>query len=93
MPAEAIEKAPTRRSIRVALTMTGVFLAGLTGVACAPMSEVDQEAREYENVDFKNEFLAYRQQCVANGGRVFVLANGRVDRRGIPLRGSYYTCS
>ena len=93
MLSEIIETAQTRRRVRVAMTIGAVGLAGLAGGACAPMSEVGQEAREYENVDFENQFIAYRQQCVANGGRVFVLANGRVDRRGIPLRGSYYTCS
>ena len=93
MVAETIENHPTRRCIRVAITMAGVVLAGLAGAGCAPLSEVDVEAREYENVDFENQFIAYRQQCMANGGRVFVLANGRVDRRGIPSRGSYFTCS
>lgn len=93
MVADAMRKPPTCRSIRTALTMGGFVLAAFLAGACAPMDEVSQESREYRNADFKNEFIAYRQQCVANGGRVFVLANGRVDRRGIPERGSYYTCS
>ena len=93
MVAETIENHPTRRRLRVALTMTAVVLAGFAGAGCAPLSEVQQDVREYENVDFENEFIAYRQQCMANGGRVFILANDRVDRRGIPSRGSYFTCS
>jgi hypothetical protein len=93
MVADAMMKAPTRRRARTTLSIAGVLLLGLASGACAPMSEVEQEAREFENADFENEFIAYRQQCVANGGRVFVLANGRVDRRGIPSRGTYYTCS
>lgn len=93
MVADAMRKPPTCRSIGTALRMGGVVLAAFVSGACASMPEVGQEAREYRNVDFENEFIAYRQQCVANGGRVFVLANGRVDRRGIPGRGSYYTCS
>ena len=93
MVADAVMKAPTCRRARATLRIAAVLLAGLVSGACAPMSAVEQEAREFENVDFENEFIAYRQQCVASGGRVFVLANGRVDRRGIPSRGTYYTCS
>lgn len=93
MVVDTMTKAPTPRRIGRTLRISCVFLAGLASAACAPMSEVGQEAREFENVDFENEFIAYRQQCVASGGRVFILANGRVDRRGIPRRGSYYTCS
>ncbi len=92
MVADAMNRTPTRHGFRIALTLAAVCLAALAG-GCAPMSEVALEQREFETADFENEFIAYRQRCVAGGGRVFVMANGRVDRRGIPSRGTYYTCS
>ena len=93
MVADAMGRTPTRHRLRVTVTLGGIALVGLAGGACAPMAEVAQDEREFENVDFDNQFIAYRQQCVANGGRVLIMANGRVDRRGIPSRGTYYTCS
>ena len=93
MVANAMRKVPTHRRVKISLTLVTAGLVSLATAGCAPMSEVAQEEREFENVDFENQFIAYRQRCMASGGRVYVLANDRVDRRGIPSRGSYYTCS
>ena len=85
-------KAATRRVVGKSTVLTIVCL-GAVICGCAPMPEVKQEARDYRNLDHENQFIAYRRQCVANGGKVMILANGDVDRRGIPSRGTYYTCA
>ncbi len=71
----------------------GLVAAGILAAGCAPLPQLAQDEREYRRVDFENQFLEFKRRCVQSGGRVFVMAGGNVDRRGIPARGDRYTCS
>ena len=78
---------------RVRRVTTGLVAAGVLAAGCAPLPQLAQDEREYRRVDFENQFLEFKRRCVQSGGRVFVMASGNVDRRGIPSRGDRYTCS
>ena len=66
--------------------------AVLTLAGCAALDETRLEDRTYARADFENRFLDYRAACQRNGGRIYILATGRVDRDGIPGRGDRYFC-
>ena len=66
--------------------------AGLVLAGCAAFDEARLEDRTYARVDYENRFRDYRAACQRNGGRIYVLASGRVDRDGIPARGDRYFC-
>lgn len=83
-----LDQAARRTRRVIAGLIAGGILAG-----CAPLPQLAQDEREYRRVDFENQFLEFKRRCVQSGGRVFVMAGGNVDRRGIPSRGDRYTCS
>ena len=63
----------------------------LTG--CATMSEAEREAREYERVEFRHQFIVDRDRCNAVGGQIYFQApGGTVDRHGIPRTRVWYEC-
>ena len=72
------------------VTVLACALAALAG--CASLDEARLEDRSYARADFENRFLDYRAACQRNGGRVFILASGKVGRDGIPTRGDRYVC-
>lgn len=76
---------PGRKALTIACA--GFVLAG-----CAPFDEVRLEDRTYARADYENRFLDYRAACQRNGGRVYILASGRVGRDGVPTRGDRYFC-
>lgn len=68
-------------------------IAGLLLIAgCAPLSEAQKEAREYRRVEYEAQFLMYRADCHARGGRVYIMANQKVGRDGVPSPGDRYVC-
>ena len=71
----------------------GLIAAGVLATGCAPLPQIALDEREYRRVDFENQFIEFKRRCVQSGGRVYVMASGNVDRRGIPARGDRYTCS
>ena len=71
---------------------TFILLAAAALGACAPLPESRLEARVYANVDYENQFRDYRAACHSNGGRIYVMASGKVGRDGIPNRGDRYYC-
>lgn len=65
-----------------------VFLAG-----CASMTEAQLEARDYQRMDFRNQFVEDRTRCQAAGRRIVIFANGSIDRNGIPKSPVPYYCT
>ncbi|MEO1246160.1 MAG: hypothetical protein AAFX56_10810 [Pseudomonadota bacterium] len=69
-----------------------LVLAVLLASGCASLSEPRLEARTYANADYENRFRDYRASCHRGGGRIYVMATGKVGRDGIPNRGDRYYC-
>jgi len=76
----------------VTLKTTAVLFAVVALAGCAPLGESRLEARTYANVDYENQFRDYRAACHSNGGRIYIMASGKVGRDGIPNRGDRYYC-
>ncbi len=76
-----------QRCKALTLACAAVALAG-----CATLDEARLEGRSYARADYENRFLDYRATCQQNGGRIFILASGRVGRDGVPARGDRYFC-
>ncbi len=74
------------------LKTTAILFVVAALAGCAPLSESRLEARAYANVDYENQFRDYRAACHSNGGRIYVMASGKVGRDGIPNRGDRYYC-
>ena len=61
--------------------------------ACAPMTEAEREAREYELVEFQNQFVLDQASCQARRGRIEVAGDAvRLDRNGVPNSKTRYIC-
>jgi len=74
--------------------IASLVIAIVLTAGCAPMTEAQREAREYDRIEFRNRFLEDRARCNAIGGRIFILANsGLLDRDGVPKSRVYYTCT
>ncbi len=71
------------------LLATHLLFAG----GCAAISEEQTEARERIRTDFKEKFIAYKRQCFARGGQVFIDAKDTLARDGTPHKGDHYFCS
>lgn len=78
----------------------GKFLTALALIAaifvtgCAPMTEMQREAREYSHAEFMNRFFEDREQCLANGRQIVVMTyGGGVDRHGFPKTRTPYYCT
>ncbi len=68
-------------------------VAVLLTAGCATMTEAQRDAREYERVDFRNQFIADRGRCLARGGRIYVGGPGGIlDRDDIPRTRVFYAC-
>lgn len=76
------------RVLRAAVLLPAVLLA--TG--CISLTEAQLEAREYRRADFRNQFIDYRQRCLAASGRIIVDAKQSLDRNDLPHRGDRYYC-
>ena len=76
------------RVLRAAVLLPAVLLA--TG--CISLSEAQIEAREYRRADFRNQFIDYRQRCLAAGGKIIIDAKQSLDRKDLPHRGDRYYC-
>ncbi len=73
----------------LSLSVTVLLTAG-----CAPMTEAQREAREYDRVDFRNQFIEDRDSCLASGGRIYINGHGGVlDRNDVPRTRVYYVCA
>jgi len=71
-----------------------LILAVFLIAGCASLSDGQLESREYRNLDWRNQYIDYRQRCSDAGGQMLVDARGgSMSRDGIPNRGDYYTCS
>lgn len=70
-----------------------VALLALATTGCTTLSESQLDAREYRQVDFQEQFKAYRMQCLAAGKRVYIDAQQRIARNGLPRPGDRYFCA
>ena len=73
------------------LKMLGLALILLSG--CTTLTEAQLEARDYRRMEFRNQFIDDQARCRAQGRQFVVLANGGVDRNGIPMTRVPYHCS
>ena len=81
-------KDTTTKKALLCLSVTVLLTAG-----CAPMTEAQREAREYDRVDFRNQFIEERDRCLERGGRMYIDGSGgRLDRDDIPRTRTYYVC-
>lgn len=74
--------------LRVAGILPAIVLAG----GCISLTEAQLEARDYRRADFRNQFIDYRQRCLANGGKIIIDAKQSLGRNDMPHRGDRYYC-
>ena len=68
-------------------------LVALVIGACAPMTEAEREAREYEIAEFQNQFVIDQASCHARRGRIEVAGDAvRFNRHGVPYSKTRYIC-
>lgn len=65
---------------------------GLMFSGCIGLTDAQLEARDYQRADFKNQFIDFRQQCYARGGKLVIDANQSLQRGNIPHRNDRYYC-
>ena len=78
-----------------ATLLRSAFLASLSLLAagCATLPDDERIGRELRALDHENRYRIARQECRARGGRMVIQAHGRIDRNGVPPRGSMYFCT
>ena len=75
-------------------TLLLLALAALAIAACAPFNEAGRDAREYERIEFKEQFIADRKACFSRGRTIHVDAYlTSLDRNGIPESRVRYFCA
>ncbi len=74
------------------LRMAAIMPALLFTTGCVSLTEAQLEARDYRRVEFKQQFIDFRQRCRAAGGRIIIDANQSLDRHDLPNRGDRYYC-
>ncbi|MDX1518448.1 MAG: hypothetical protein R3288_16485 [Woeseiaceae bacterium] len=74
--------------LRIAVILPALLL--ITG--CISLTEAQLEARDYRRIDFKQQFIDFRQRCSAAGGRIIIDAKQGLDRHDLPNRGDRYYC-
>jgi hypothetical protein len=58
--------------------------------ACVSITEEQKEEREYQDVEQRAAYFAYKRQCRSNGGIVVINgSHGRLTTSGIPKPGDY----
>lgn len=70
----------------------GILPVVLVATGCISLTEAQLEARDYRRADFRNQFIDYRQRCLASGGKIFIDAKQSLDRDDLPHRGDRYYC-
>jgi len=65
-----------------------IFVSG-----CTTMTEVEREEREYSRAEWREQFVAHRDECTARGGRLEFGGSAEQDRRGIPKYKVRYICT
>ena len=81
-------KETTTQKALLFLSVTVLLTAG-----CAPMTEAQRDAREYDRVDFRNQFIEDRVRCRAGGGHMYIDGSGTtLDREDIPRTRVHYVC-
>lgn len=78
--------------MRNTLRAAGIVTAAVLVSGCISLTDAQLEAREYRRADFRNQFMDYRQRCLAAGGKIFIDAKQSLDRDGLPHRGDRYLC-
>ena len=75
-------------------TLLALILIALSNTACAPMTEAQREAREYERIEFKEQFIVDRKLCFASGRMIHIHANAAtLDHDGVPKSRVNYVCA
>ena len=76
----------------VILRVAAVLPALIVLSGCVSLTEAQLEARDYRRIDFKQQFIDYRQRCLAAGGKIIIDAKQGLDRHDLPNRGDRYYC-
>lgn len=71
--------------------VTIVAAALLAG--CATMTEAERLEREYDRIEWRQQFVAHRDACSARGGRFEFDGSAEQDRHGVPKYKVRYICS
>ena len=72
--------------------MLGVLTVCLFS-GCAPLSEAEREEREYSRTEWREQFIAHRDECNAIGGRMEFDGSAQRDRNGVPKYKVRYICT
>jgi len=62
-------------------------------VACAPMTDVQREEREYARVEWREQFRSDRSACTALGRTIVFVGSAELDRDDVPKTRVFYTCA
>ena len=81
-----------KRKISIYTTMLALLTVCLFG-ACAPMTEAEREEREYSRIEWRERFIAHRDECNAIGGRLEFDGSAQQDRYGVPKHKVRYICT
>lgn len=73
---------------------TVIFVAGVVLMtACVTVSESEREAREYREVERREQYLSDRRLCRRKGGVLVIhRSSGRFDPYGVPDYRDSYNC-
>lgn len=74
------------------LRIAGILPVMLLATACVSLTDAQLEARDYRRIDFKQQFVDFRQRCRAAGGKIIIDAKQGLDRHDLPNRGDRYYC-
>ena len=81
-----------KRKISRYTTMLALLTVCLFG-ACATMTEAEREEREYGRIEWREQFIAHRDECNAIGGRLEFDGSAQQDRNGVPKYKVRYICT
>lgn len=61
--------------------------------SCATMTDAEREEREYRRAEWRQQFIAHRDECTEVGGRLEFDGSSGQDRYGIPKYKVRYICT
>ncbi len=80
------------------LLAAGCASTGTASTSAAPQAREgalveDLSAAQLRRLSWAETFKKDRARCLASGGRIVVMATGKVGRDGVPARGDHYFCN
>jgi len=69
------------------------LMAAVFGNGCVTMTEAEREEREYQRVEWRQQFVVDRANCASRGGRFVFDGSAEQDRNGVPKYRVMYICA